>query len=119
MSQIQPYVDESVRPNWSRQGREVARVVGAAELATIRATAAAHVAVTRVQAEAAVRAAQVDAVASVTQHGLQATAFFTQVEQQLSQAVPLAASRLQAIGDIGALGLAQVVMDAANDVRRI
>jgi hypothetical protein len=94
-------------------------LTGNVNRAVARVEGGAHVAVARVQAEATVRAAQVDAVASVTQRGLQATAFFTQVEQQLSQAVPLAASRLQAIGDIGALGLAQVVMDAANDVRRI
>ena len=74
-------------------------------------------AIAKVDAVAQVQAAQIDAITAVTQRGLQGAAFISQVEQQLAQVVPLAASRLQAIGDIGTLALAQVTMDTANKLR--
>jgi hypothetical protein len=74
--------------------------------------------IARVEARADIQSAQVEAMAAVTQRGLQGVAFISQVEQQLAQAVPLAASRLQAIADLGALGISQVVMDTANKLRR-
>ena len=73
--------------------------------------------VARRHAEADVRAAEVDTVAAVAQRAMQGVAFVSQVEQQLGQAVPLAVTRLQAIGDVAAMSLAQVVVDAANRVR--
>ena len=91
-----------------RAGRAVTQVRGVTS-----------VALAQVEAKAEIQAAKVDAVSLVTQRALQGVAFVSQVEQQLAQAVPLAASRLQAIGDIGALGLSQIVMDTANDLRRI
>jgi hypothetical protein len=42
----------------------------------------------------------------------------TQMEQQLAQAVPLAASRLQAIGDLHALASGQIVTDTVMQLRR-
>lgn len=77
------------------------------------------VGVARVEARAELQAAQVDAMTAVTQRGMQGAAFISQVEGQLGQTVPLAVSRLQAIADIGALGISQVVMDTANKLRRI
>lgn len=96
--------------------RGVARQVGRT-LSRIEGSASIDIA--RVEARAEIQAAQVDAMTAVTQRALQGAAFISQVEQQLVQTVPLAASRLQAIGDIGTLGLTQIVMDAANKLRRI
>ena len=75
-------------------------------------------AIAQVEARAEVQASQVDAMAAITQRALSGVAFISQVEQQLAQAVPIAASRLQAVADIGTLGLTQVVMDTANQLRR-
>jgi hypothetical protein len=77
-----------------------------------------ELAVGRVQQCEDIQNSQVEAMASVTQRGLQGVAFISQIEQQLAQTVPLAAARLQAIGDIGTLGISQVVMDTANKLRR-
>jgi hypothetical protein len=88
------------------------------ERAVARINGRARLDVARVDARADIQAAQVDAVSAVTQRALQGVAFISQVEQQLAQAVPLAASRLQAIGDIGALGLTEVVMDTVTKLRR-
>jgi len=73
--------------------------------------------VARADAAATVHAAEVDAVAAVAQRAMQGIAFVSQVEQQLGQVVPLAVTRLQAIGDLAALGMGQVLADAANGVR--
>jgi hypothetical protein len=75
--------------------------------------------IARVEGRADIQAAQVDAMAAVTQRGLQGVAFISQVEGQLGQTVPLAVSRLQAVADIGALGVGQIVMDTANKLRRV
>lgn len=109
MSNIEQYRTTSVTRGISRQvGRSLARIEGNTSLD-----------IARVEARADIQNAQVEAMAAVTQRGLQGVAFISQVEQQLSQTVPLAASRLQGIADIGALGISQVVMDTANKLRRI
>ena len=71
----------------------------------------------RVNGQADIQAAQVDAVAAVAQRAMQGAAFISQIEQQLGQAVPISVTRLQAIGDITAMSLAQIVVDTANKVR--
>ena len=107
MSSVEKF-GSGVRGVTRRTGNALAQIEGCA-----------HIGVARVEARAEIQAAQIDAVSAVTQRGLQGAAFISQVEQQLALAVPLAASRLQAIGDIGTLGLTQVVMDTANKLRRI
>jgi len=57
-------------------------------------------------------------VAAVAQRAMQNVAFVTQVEQQLGQTVPLAVSRLQAVGDLATLAMSQVVSDMAARLRR-
>jgi len=95
-------------PLLSRQlGRALTRI----EAGTI-------VQVAQVDSHATIQAAQVDAVAAVAQRALQNVAFVTQIEQQLTQAVPLAASRLQAIGDLSTLAMSQIVTDTATRLRR-
>lgn len=109
MSNIEQYRGTTASRGISRQiGRGLARI-----------DAHASMDIARVQAREDIQNAQVEAMASVTQRGLQGVAFVAQVEQQLGQSVPMAVSRLQAIADIGALGISQVVMDTANKLRRI
>jgi hypothetical protein len=83
-----------------------------------RIEAGGQVAIARIDQQACIQEAQVDAVASVAQRALQGVAFVTQMEQQLAQAVPLAASRLQAIGDLHALASGQIVTDTVMRLRR-
>lgn len=109
MSSIEQYRAAGITRSYTRQvGRGLARIDGNTSLD-----------VARVQSREDIQNAQVEAMASVTQRGLQGVTFISQVEQQLAQTVPLAASRLQAVADIGALGISQVVMDTANKLRRI
>lgn len=108
MANIEQYHTGGSRAVSRQVARSLTRVEGNASLD-----------IARVEARADIQAAQVDAMTAVTQRGLQGAAFISQVEQQLAQTVPLAASRLQAIGDIGALALSQIVMDTANKLRRI
>ncbi|SDI90193.1 hypothetical protein SAMN05444157_0715 [Frankineae bacterium MT45] len=109
MSSIEQYRGAGASFGLSRQvDRGLARIQGGTSLA-----------VAKIEAQAEVNATKVDAMAAVTQRGLQGVAFMTQVEQQLAQAVPLAASRLQGLADIGALGMSQIIMDTATDLRRL
>ena len=87
--------------------------------ALTRINSGCNIATARTEAAGEVQVAKIDVMSGVTQRGLQGVAFLTQVEQQLAQVVPLAASRLQAIADIGTLGLTEIVMDTANDLRQI
>lgn len=75
--------------------------------------------IARVEGRADIQAAQVDAVAAVTQRAMQGVAFISQMEGQLGQAVPLAVTRLQAIGDLAALAMGQVVTDTVTKLRRL
>ncbi len=107
MSNIEIY--GSTNRGVSRQvGRSLARIDGQTS-----------VQIARVQGQADVQAAQVDAVAAVAQRAMQGVAFVSQIEQQLGQAVPLAVTRLQAIGDLAALSMGQVVTDTVTKLRRL
>jgi hypothetical protein len=71
-----------------------------------------EVAVAHVAAAVAVETAALDGLDIIAQRAMQGVALVTQVEQQLAQAVPLATSRLQALGDMHALASAGIVSDA-------
>jgi hypothetical protein len=71
-----------------------------------------------IEAKAELQAAQVMAVAYVGRRGLHEIAMISQLEGQLATLVPLATSRLQAIGDLVALGVAEVVADTVRRVSR-
>lgn len=75
--------------------------------------------IARVEAAADVQCAKVDAVGAVGQRAMQGTAFLAQIEGQLGQAVPLAVTRLQAIGDLSALAMGMVVTDTVTRLRRL
>jgi hypothetical protein len=74
--------------------------------------------VAQADARADIDASKIDAVTAVAQRAMQGVAFVSQLEQTLGQAVPLAVTRLQAIGDITTLALTQVVTDTATKLRR-
>lgn len=99
MGELERYTNGATAPSgWSKAGRDLARIVTGTELAVVR-----------VAAQATVENARLDAIDGVAARGLQGVAMVTQLEQQLAQAVPLAASRLQAIGDMHALATAQEI----------
>lgn len=98
MSSIQPYAPPAP---FSGQGRVLARIGQHAE-----------VAVARTNAIAEIESAKLDALQQIAGRAMQGVALVSQLEQQLAQVVPLATSRLQAIGDMHALATAEVVAQA-------
>lgn len=74
------------------------------------------VGVAEIEAQAELQATRVMAVSYVGKRAMHEVAVVTQLEQQLSTLVPMATSRLQAIGDMLALDMADVV---GNTVRRL
>jgi len=74
--------------------------------------------VAEIQAQAEIEAEKIEGIGYVGAVAQQRVALLTQMEQQLSQTVPLAASRLQAIGDMAVLGMADVVGSAARRIGR-
>jgi hypothetical protein len=89
-----------------RVGRELAKLDAQSRLAL------AHV-----EASADVQVARVHRLAYVGKQALHAAALVSEVEQQLCRVVPEASGRLTAIGDITALGLAEIVTDSVRQVR--
>ena len=63
----------------------------------------------RIEIEADLQAARVQSLAYVGKQALQATALVSELEGQLGQMVPEAQPRLRGIGDITALGMAEMV----------
>jgi hypothetical protein len=71
----------------------------------------------RIEAAAEVQALRVDAVTYVGKRAMQDVAMLTRLEQQLALMTPLASGRLQAIGDITAIEVTEVVSDTLRQVR--
>lgn len=86
------------------------------ELTTIDAHT--DLAIARVDSASDVEAAKVDAVGAVGKRAMWVVADVSQAEQQLGQLVPLAVSRLQAIGDVTAMTAAEIVADLSGKLRR-
>lgn len=86
------------------------------ELTTVDAQT--DLAIARVDSTSDVEAAKVDAVGSVGKRALWVVADVSQAEQQLGQLVPIAVSRLQAIGDVTAMTAAEIVADLSGKLRR-
>lgn len=74
--------------------------------------------IARVEARADIDVSKIDAVTMVAQRAMQGVAFVSQIEQQLGQTVPIAVTRLQAVGDLATLAMGQVVTDTATKLRR-
>lgn len=89
-----------------RFGRDLARLHGDCQ-----------VEIARIGMEADLQAERVSAVAHVGRRALHETAMLSQLEVQLSALVPSAMPRLQGIGDVTALGMADVVAETIRKVR--
>jgi hypothetical protein len=88
-------------------GRALARLDGQTE-----------VAIAEIESKAEIQATRVMAVSYVGKRAMHEVAMVSQLEQQLATLVPMATSRLQAIGDMVALGAADVVADTVRRVSR-
>lgn len=108
MSNIQPYqAATAIQPS-----RRVSRALdGLSDQALVQ--------VAQVQQRAVVQTAKADAVAYVGQAAMHHVTMISQLEGQLAQLVPLATSRLEAIANATALGLAEVVVDTATRTRNL
>jgi hypothetical protein len=102
MSQIQPYRARTL----TRVSRDLNRISDAVDV---------EVATTIAKTE--IELTNLDGLQAITGRAMQGVAITTQLEQQLATAVPLAASRLQAIGDMHALASADVVAGAPRRLR--
>ena len=63
------------------------------------------------------QAAKIDAVTYVGEIGMGRVAFLSDREQHLARLCPIATSRLEAIANLTALGIAEVVADTVREVR--
>lgn len=106
MTELLPYSSRSGSLEQRRLGRDLTHV----SAQTSRAVA-------RVQAAAEIEATKTDAIAHVAQRGMQNVALLSQMESQLAHAVPMASGRLAMLGDFAAMGMAQIVANAARNVR--
>lgn len=71
-----------------------------------------------VESKAEVQAAKAMAISYVGKRAMHEVAMVSQLEQQLASVVPMATSRLQAIGDIVALSSAEIVAETVYRVNR-
>lgn len=71
----------------------------------------------RIEQAADLQATRVDAITYVGRRAMQDIARLTELEQQLVLMVPMASGRLQAIGDLTALAVTEVVNDTLRKVR--
>lgn len=71
-----------------------------------------------VESKTEIQAAKAMAVSYVGKRAMHEVAMVSQLEQQLASVVPMATSRLQAIGDIVALSAAEVVAETLHRVNR-
>jgi hypothetical protein len=95
-------------------GRREARMVGR-ELDRLDAHGQIQIAAIDHQAE--LQAARVQAIGYVGKRAMHEVTLLSQLEQQLSALVPISTGRLQALGDMAALGMADVVSDTVRKVR--
>jgi hypothetical protein len=72
----------------------------------------------RIEQAAELQSERVGAVTYVAKRAMQQIALISQLEAQLSMVVPMATSRLQALGDIAALEAADVVSQTVRKVSR-
>lgn len=108
MSSIVPASGLAVASRESRYtGRALARIDAKTE-----------VGLAEIESKAELQVARVMAVSYVGKRAIHEVAMISQLEQQLSTLVPMATSRLQAIGDMVALEAADVVADTVRRVSR-
>jgi hypothetical protein len=86
------------------------------ELARLEAHA--HAQLGRIEMETDLQSARVQGVTHVGRQAMQAAALLSELEGQLGQMVPEAQPRLRGMGDITALGLAEIVSDTVRRLSR-
>ena len=94
----------------SRQERHVRRVLS-------RLDGRGRLELARIQQEGDLQADRVAAIAYVGKRAMHEVTMLTQLEIQLGAIVPSATPRLQGIGDIAALAMADVVAETIRKVR--
>ena len=106
MSEMVPFGGGLARRESRLVGRELSRLegLGRVELA-------------RINLQTDLQAERVAAIGYVGKRAMHEVALVSQLEQQLSALVPMATGRLQALGDMTALGMADVVSDTVRRVR--
>jgi hypothetical protein len=93
-----------------RESRAVSRELS-------RLDAQGRVGMARIALAADLQAERVAAVGYVGKRAMQEVAMLSQLEQQLSALVPMATARLQGLGDLSALAMADVVSDTVRRVK--
>ncbi len=107
MTAIEPYAGAGALSAPSRQlSKAMARLGQSTDLT-----------IATVNAQTDIEAAQLDGLQMLAGRAMQGVAMVSQLEQQLSDMVPLAHSRLQAIGDMHAMASADVLARAARRPR--
>ncbi|MGH3428789.1 MAG: hypothetical protein ACRDQZ_14690 [Mycobacteriales bacterium] len=106
MSEMVPFGGGLARRESRRVGRELARMDGQGQLA-----------LARISQQADLQAERVAAVGYVGKRALHEVAMLSQLEVQLSALVPSAMPRLQGIGDLTALAMAEVVGETVRRVK--
>jgi hypothetical protein len=108
MSSIVPRNARGIAPRASRYtGRALARIDSQTELG-----------LAQIEAQAELQVGKVQAVGYVCKRAMHEVAMVSQLEQQLATLVPMATARLQAMGDMAALDMADVVGDTVRRVSR-
>lgn len=93
-------------------------VLRGTDRAIARLQAKTQIDLARIGQAAVLQISRVETVACVGRRAMFETALLTQVEGSLGALVPMAVSRLQAIGDLATLGIAEVVGDTVRQVTR-
>lgn len=83
-----------------------------------RLSARTELSIRSIEAQADIQSAKVEAVGFVGKRAMFVVSSVSQTEQQLAQMVPLATSRLLAIGDMVAFGAAEIVAETQSKLRR-
>ena len=106
MSEMVPFGGGLARRESRRVGRELARMDGQGQLY-----------LAGISQQADLQAERVAAVGYVGKRALHEVAMLSQLEVQLSALVPSAMPRLQGIGDLTALAMAEVVGETVRRVK--
>jgi hypothetical protein len=83
-----------------------------------RITTETGIATAHLDARAEIEMVRASAVATVGQRAMQEVALLTKLERDLSETVPAAVARLTTIGDLTAIALGDVVLNAARRIGR-
>ena len=106
MSDLQPYQPSTGLQRVVR--RELTRLTTETGLTTAR-----------LDARAEIETVRAGAVAAVGQRAMHEVALLTKLERDLSETVPAAVARLTMIGDLTAIALGDVVLQAARRIGRV